>query len=229
MAGSETGVNRDQEISGRPLSAASVLASLYVTRRTKYSTCPQGFLPMLNLKTYLIKEHVGMMKLHDTYDIFDAETNEQVGVAKETISTFATILRLLVNKQLIPTTVTVTDMDDEVVFKIHRPFSLWRARVNIENADGEVLGGGFYVYDNNDEQFAEVKGDWKGWNFKFLTADGKQLGTVAKKWAGLAKEFFTSADNYVIALNDSVAKNKASIILLLAAGLAIDVIYKEHG
>jgi uncharacterized protein YxjI len=194
---------------------------------------------MLNLKTYLIKEHVGMMKLHDTYDIFDAETNEQVGVAKETISTFATILRLLVNKQLIPTTVTVTDMDDEVVFKIHRPFSLWRARVNIENADGEVLGyfkskilslgGGFYVYDNNDEQFAEVKGDWKGWNFKFLTAEVKQLGTVAKKWAGLAKEFFTSADNYVIALNESVAKNKASNLLLLAAGLAIDVIYKEQG
>mgnify|MGYP000887921946 CR=1 FL=1 len=64
MAGSETGVNRDQEIPGRPLSAASVLASLYVTRRTQQPTCPQGFLPMLNLKTYLIKEHVGMMKLH---------------------------------------------------------------------------------------------------------------------------------------------------------------------
>lgn len=194
---------------------------------------------MLSLKTYLIKEHVGAFKLHDTYDIFDAETNEQVGVAKETISTLFTILRLMFNKQMIPTTVTITDMDDEVVFRIHRPFSLWRARVNIENADGKTIGyfkskiltigGGFYVYDHNDEQFADVKGDWKGWNFKFLTADGKELGTVTKKWAGFTKEFFTSADNYVIALNDRVARMKEGNMLLLAAGLAIDIIYKEQG
>jgi uncharacterized protein YxjI len=192
---------------------------------------------MLHLKTYLIKEHVGLMKLHDTYDIFDAESGEQVGVAKENISTFATILRFLVAKQLIPTTVEIKDTDEEIVFSIHRPFSLWRARVNILNADGETigyfksklfsLGGGFYVYDHSDNQFAEVKGDWKGWNFKFITSDGVELGTVTKKWAGLAKELFTSADNYVIALNDRVEKLPEGNMLLLAAGLAIDIIYKE--
>lgn len=192
---------------------------------------------MLHLKTYLIKEHAGLMKLHDTYDIFDAVTGRQVGVAKETISTIATIMRLLVNKQLMPTTVVVTDSDDEVVFSIHRPFSLFRARVNILTAEGKTigyfkskifsLGGGFYVFDHNDHQFAEVKGDWKGWNFKFLTSDGSELGTVTKKWAGMAKELFTSADNYVIALNDSVEELEEGNMLLLAAGLAIDIIFKE--
>jgi uncharacterized protein YxjI len=192
---------------------------------------------MLHLKTYLIKEHAALMKLHDTYDIFDATTGKQVGVAKETISTFATLLRLLVNKQMVPTTVVVTDADDEIVFSIHRPFSLFRARVNILTAEGKhighfkskifSLGGGFYVYDHEDKQFAEVKGDWKGWNFKFITADGTELGTVTKKWAGLAKEFFTSADNYVIALNDDVEQLQEGNMLLLAAGLAIDIIFKE--
>jgi len=192
---------------------------------------------MLHLKTYLIKEHAAIMKLHDTYDIFDAETGKKVGVAKETISTFATLLRLFVNKQMIPTTVIVTDSDDEVVFSIHRPFSLFRARVNIMTADGKHLGyfkskilsigGGFYVYDHNDRQFAEVKGDWKGWNFKFITSDGAELGTVSKKWAGFAKELFTSADNYVIALNDNVEQTEEGNMLLLAAGLAVDIIYKE--
>ena len=86
--------------------------------------------------------------------------------------------------------------------------------------------------DTNGLEAGEVKiptkdGEMPG--YRAMPAEGKQLGTVAKKWAGLAKEFFTSADNYVIALNDSVAKNKASNLLLLAAGLAIDVIYKEQG
>ena len=38
---------------------------------------------MLNRKTYFIREHVGFMKLSDTYDILDPDTQEQIGIAKE--------------------------------------------------------------------------------------------------------------------------------------------------
>lgn len=50
---------------------------------------------------------------------------------------------------------------------------------------------------------------------------------MAKKWAGIAKEFFTSADNYAIVLSDSTSSNPALAALLLAAGIAIDTVYKE--
>lgn len=193
---------------------------------------------MIHVKTYLIKEHVGLMKLHDTYDIFDAKSGEQLGVAKEEIPGYATFLRLLVSKKLIPTTVVIRDMQGDEVFRIHRPLSFFRAHVDIQTANGKkigyfkskilTIGGGFYVYDTNDQQFAEVKGDWKGWNFKFVSADGQEMGTVAKKWAGLTKELFTSADNYVIALNDAFEPGPEANTLLLAAGLAIDIIYKER-
>ena len=42
---------------------------------------------MLNRKTYFIREHVGLMKLSDTYDILDPETKQQLGIAKEKIKT----------------------------------------------------------------------------------------------------------------------------------------------
>ena len=45
------------------------------------------------------------------------------------------------------------------------------------------------------------------------------------RWAGLGKELFTSADNYVIALTQEPKPSEA--ILLLAAGLAVDTVYKE--
>jgi hypothetical protein len=38
---------------------------------------------VLNVNTYLVKQHAGLFKRTAAYDIFDAETKEQVGSAKE--------------------------------------------------------------------------------------------------------------------------------------------------
>jgi uncharacterized protein YxjI len=195
---------------------------------------------MLDLNAYFIKEQVGLLKFTDTYDIFDPETNEQIGVAKEEPSGLVKVLRFLINKRMLPTTVNVYEQGkSRPLFSIHRPFTFFRSKVEIRDADDNLvgyfkskilsLGGGFLVYDKNDNQFADVKGDWKGWNFKFLTTDGVELGTVTKKWAGLAKELFTSADNYVITISEEVEEKEDGNMLLLAAGLAVDVIYKEGG
>lgn len=195
---------------------------------------------MLNLRTFLIRERVGMLRLTDHYDIFDPDSNEKVGEAREEISGLIKALRFLVSKKLLPTVVNVYGDDDETpVFSITRGVALFRPRVEITNADGKLLGyfkakmfslgGGFWLFDRNDNQFAEVKGDWKGWNFKLLSSDGQLLGTVAKKWAGLAKEMFTSADNYVVALGEHADDSETTAMLLLAAGLAIDTVFKEKG
>ena len=80
-----------------------------------------------------------------------------------------------------------------------------------------------------DQQVAEVKGNWKGWDFRFLSKSGREIGTVTKKWAGLGKELFTSADNYVISLTDLGGAGQGASALLLAAGLSIDIVFKEQG
>ncbi|MBA4149349.1 MAG: oxidoreductase [Verrucomicrobia bacterium] len=191
---------------------------------------------LLNRQTYFIKEHAALLKLTDTYDILDPETQAKIGIAKEQPPGWAKILRLLVNKKLLPTTVNIYENENEPPqFSIHRGFAFSR-KVRIVGANGEAfghfqsklfsLGGGFNVFDPNNQQIAEVKGDWKGWNFKFIATDGRELGTVTKKWAGIGKELFTSADNYVISLSDP-SLGKAASVLLLAAGLAIDVVFKE--
>ena len=69
-----------------------------------------------------------------------------------------------------------------------------------------------------------LKGDWKGWNFRFLSGE-TELGIISKKWAGLGKELFTSADNYVISLHGQ--PEPTLNLLLLAAGLAVDTVLKE--
>ena len=193
---------------------------------------------LLQRTTYFIKERIGFVKLTDTYDILDPATQQPIGIAREEPPGWAKWLRLLVNKQMLPTTVNVYETEGQPpIFSIHRPMTLFRAKVKVNGPGGQPLGyfkskifslgGGFFVFNNQDQQVAEVKGDWKGWNFKFISQDGRELGTVTKKWAGIGRELFTSADNYMIALNDTGDGQAAASALLLAAGLAIDIVFKE--
>lgn len=194
---------------------------------------------MLTLTQYLVREHVGVLRIKDVYDILDPRDGSQVGEAREVVPGWVVALRFLLNKQMLPTTVEIRDVvADRVVVRLRRGFTFFRAKVWIEGGDGTrlgyfrskilSLGGGFVVYDTADARFAEVKGDWKGWNFRFLDKDGSEIGTVSKQWAGLGKELFTSADNYVIAVKDVGPAQAAYNTLLLAAGIAIDTIYKER-
>jgi uncharacterized protein YxjI len=195
---------------------------------------------MLNRTTYFIREHVGLLKLHDAYDILDPETKKPIGLAEEEPGLLVHLLRLGINKQTLPTSVYVYEIKDgageaECVFSIHRGLTLLRSRISVRDGEGREIGwfkrkllsigGAFDVYDAGGKQVAQVKGDWKGWNFRFLDAQEHEIGTITKKWAGLGKELFTTADNYIIALNDQPSPKNA--MLLLAAGLSVDIVFKE--
>ena len=138
---------------------------------------------------------------------------------------------------MLPTSVNIYEQEGQPpVLSIQRGFTLLRSKIGVASQGRELgyfkskilsLGGGFYVFDNRDQQVAEVKGNWKGWDFRFLNKNGREIGTVTKKWAGLGKELFTSADNYVIAVTDPNGVQEGASALLLAAGLAIDIVFKE--
>lgn len=195
---------------------------------------------MLDRKTFFIREHVGMLKLSDTYDILNPETQEQIGIAKEKPGGFIIFLRFFINKRLLPTKVHIYeggDSDDEskLLLTIDRGFTLFRSKIKIIDKSNNLIGwfksklfsfgGAFRVLNPDESEVALVKGDWKGWNFKFLDKSETEIGTITKKWAGLGKELFTSADNYMISLNEKASS--AHALILLAAGIAVDTVYKE--
>jgi uncharacterized protein YxjI len=193
---------------------------------------------MLDRRTFLVKERVGFLRLVDTFDIYDAATGTKIGIAREVIGPMLKVLRLVINKRLLPTRVEVRqDENGPAVLSMQRGAHLLRARVTVRDRLGKELGyfrsklfslgGAFEVVDAEENPVAEIKGDWKGWNFRFLSKDGIEIGKVTKKWAGLGQELFTSADNYIIALDEQRALPPNAAALLLAAGLAIDTVYKE--
>lgn len=191
---------------------------------------------MLELQRFLVKQQVSLFKGRADYDFFDPETQQQVGAARE-VGGFMRVLLALLLKSNRPRTIEVRDQAGTLLFSIHRPWSFFRTKVRILDEHGQMLGyfktkilslgGGFWVYDPHDTQIAELKGDWKGWSFKFLSPDGNELGQIGKKWAGLAKEMFTTADTYMVSIDDSMSGEETIKILLLAASLSVDIVYKE--
>lgn len=187
--------------------------------------------------TYVVKERVALLKLVSTYDLLDAETGQSIGVAVEEPPGLVKYLRLLVDNQWLPTEVKVYEREGfPPVLTIHRGVALFRPKVDVRTGGRSIgyfkakllsIGPSFRIFDANDAEIGLVKGDWKGWNFQLLSPSGQELGRVTKKWAGLAKELFTTADTYVIDLAQAAVGRKDVAQLLLAAGLAIDTVYKE--
>lgn len=197
-----------------------------------------GSKSLLDRRMFFIKERVAVLKLTDTYDILDPANGTTIGIAKEEPPSWAKFLRLVVNKHKLPTAINIYEGEGAPpVVSVRRGFTFLRSKLQVIAGGRNLgyfksklisIGGGFLVFDANDQQVAEVKGDWKGWNFRFLNKGGREIGTVTKKWAGLGKELFTSADNYIISLNDPGTAHPDTTALLLAASLSIDVVYKEN-
>ncbi|HEX6087827.1 MAG TPA: phospholipid scramblase-related protein [Thermoanaerobaculia bacterium] len=192
---------------------------------------------MLDRNTYVVKERVGFMKLASTYDLLDATSGAPIGIAKEEPPGIVKYLRLAMNNKWLPTVVNVYERETEPpVLSIHRGVALFRPKVHVTAGGRELgyfrakvlsIGPSFRIFDMQDQEIGSVKGDWKGWNFQLLGTGGEELGRVTKKWAGLGKELFTTADTYVISLGASAAGRRDVAQLLLAAGLAIDTVFKE--
>jgi uncharacterized protein YxjI len=197
---------------------------------------------LLDRSTFFVKEHVGLFKMSDAYDILDPESKAKIGLARESTPGWVQALRFLLNKRMLPTAVEIIESPDDqgrgnLVATIRRGFTLLRAKVQIMVGGREVghlrsklfsIGGGFTIHDATGRQIGEVKGSWTGWNFQILDQGGRELGTVSKQWSGLGKELFTSADNYMISLTGSGDIMVDLKVLLLSAALAIDTVYNEN-
>ena len=88
------------------------------------------------------------------------------------------------------------------------------------------IGGRFDILDNKENVVCTLQGKWTSWTFKFIRGDSVLAG-VDKKWAGIRKELFTSADNYMLSIDETVKKDDPVRILIMAAVMCIDMVLKE--
>jgi len=185
--------------------------------------------------SYFIDEKVNFFKFENCYKIYN-DQGDPVGMINQKLSGGQKILRLLLNKAMLPFLLEIKDVNDNVVATIARDWTFFLSKITVTNADGIVVGiirqkfklfkPTFKIYNTSEELIAEISGDWKAWNFKIQDASNNQIGTINKKWAGAMQEIFTSADKYNVNINTdfSSMENKVAI---LAGAITIDMVLKE--
>jgi uncharacterized protein YxjI len=94
-----------------------------------------------------------------------------------------------------------------------------------------TIGGGFDIYDKDDRRVAEIEGKWTGFDYRFLSSDGNvEMGRVSKDLSlgSIVKDLFTTADTYAVQVSPDLSGEPMAKMLILAAALAIDMIYKNE-
>lgn len=191
----------------------------------------------LSRNLYFVKEHVGLFKAANEFDIHDPE-NQQVlfEVREPKLGWVTKILRFTDYKRMTPFDVVIRQPNGPQVIRVTRGVSIFLSKVKVLDENDHLvggfkqkflsIGGAFSLLDAQDHPLGELQGSWTSWDFKF-TRDGQELAQVSKKWAGIGKELFTSADNYMLKISESVPQNDPIRMLIVAAVICIDMVLKE--
>jgi uncharacterized protein YxjI len=193
--------------------------------------------PVLNRNLFFVKEHAGIFKAASNYDVLDPSTNQVIMQCREErLGIFTKMLRFTDYKRNTPFDIQIRTPDGTPVLSVKRGVTLFLSKVDVLNENQQrvggfkqklfSLGGAFSVLGSNDQPVCELKGKWTGWEFSFKSGD-VELAKVSKKWAGLGKELFTSADNYILQISDQVPPDNPVRMLIVGAVMSIDLVLKE--
>jgi uncharacterized protein YxjI len=189
---------------------------------------------ILNRNLFFVKEHVGWFKAANNFDICDPVSGEVLlECREEKLGIFTKLLRFSDYKRMTPFHIEIFTPAREPVLSVTRGVSIFLSKVQVQDENEQPIGGfkqklfsiggKFDVLGADDKPLCTLKGKWTGWDFRFMAGE-TELAHVTKKWAGLGRELFTSADNYVLEISDQVPPNNPVRQLIVAAVMCIDMV-----
>ncbi len=88
--------------------------------------------PILNKNLFFVKEQVGVFKAANNFDIFDAETQEQLLTCREpNLGIFTKMFRFTDYKRMTPFHIEIRSMSGELVMEIKRGITFLTSDVSV--------------------------------------------------------------------------------------------------
>lgn len=184
----------------------------------------------------VVNQKAKFIELTNEYIVRDQNGNQIGAVAEINQSTAKKIARFVSSlDQFMTHTYEIRDADEVPLLTLTRPRKIVKSTFQITRADGTEVGqvkqgnvfgkikfsleaGGTTVGSINAE-------NWRAWNFTIQDATGTEVARITKEWAGLGKEAFTTADNYVLEIKQPIEDPLLSLVV--AAALCVDTALKQ--
>ncbi len=197
---------------------------------------------LANNNAFAVREKVGIFKAANSYDFFHPETGELLMQStEEDLGLFTKLLRFTDFKTFTPFDATVRDAAGRRVIRVSRGISFLFSRVEVFDEHDMPVGTfqerfsfprkKIEVLDNAGNIVLMLRGSFLAWDFTFfqMTSGGEEeVARIGKVWAGLAKELFTTADNYVLGMNPALGAENPLRMMILAAVVCVDMVFKER-
>lgn len=180
---------------------------------------------MVECERFLIVKRPPQAPFASHYDILDASTQKQLGIARARPNKLAPLLGRLGESRFLPMKLEAHETEDEpLVFIVRRSAAFLRGQARIADADDHRLGrllvrgatarAGFWILDR--QNFLFVTGEFVEERAAFVlrSSDGAELAT----WQ-------INAGEVTIDFDASLHEQPLAKILLLGSALALDMIF----
>jgi uncharacterized protein YxjI len=183
----------------------------------------------------LVSQKTKLIELTNEYAVFDGQ-GQQIGAVVEVgQSTLKKAFRFLSElDQYLTHRLEVRDATGPILV-LTRPAKIVKSRVVVSRPDGAPVGEivqanvfgkiRFDLVANGQVVGAIQAENWRAWNFAVTDAAGTEVARITKKWEGLARTLFTTADRYVVLVHYRLPEPLASMVI--ASALTVDTALKQ--
>lgn len=188
-------------------------------------------------RTLMVSQKAKLIELTNEYDVTDPGTGALLArVVEVGQSGLKKAVRFLGNyDQFFTHRLEVRDPSGVVLLQMTRPAKVLKSRMQIAQPDGTPIGE--IVQDNvfGKKRFGfSVTGqiiggiraeNWRSWDFAIEDAAGTEVGRINKKWAGIGRELFTTADHYQVLIHHELPYPLR--LMVIASAVTVDTALKQ--
>lgn len=196
---------------------------------------PQHAVSLYDQSVLVVNQKTKLIELTNEYEVYDLHGQQIGAVVQVGQSTLKKAVRFVSNlDQFLTHRLEVRDATG-VLLVLTRPAKFVKSRVQVARGDGmpigEIVQANVFGRIRFDLVVAgQVVGaiqaeNWRAWDFAIVDAAGTEVARITKRWEGLARTLFTTADKYVVHVHFTLPEPLASMVI--ASALTVDTALKQ--
>ena len=191
---------------------------------------------LLEMNRLFVRQRAKLIELKNEYAILDENGNQVGAVVQEAQSKMKKALRFVSNlDQYMTHQLGIWDAQGNRVLTLVRPAKFMKSKVQVSDGTGRpvgeiiqqnVIGKIRFGLQNQGATLGEIKAEnWRAWNFAIVDHTGVERARITKKWEGLGRAMFTTADHYMVEIDPSITGDFRNLVL--ASALGVDTALKQ--
>lgn len=191
---------------------------------------------LLDHQAFVVNQKAKLIEVTNEYAVKDTDGNAIGAVVQVGQSTAKKILRFVSRvDQFLTHKLEVREADGTVVLLLTRPAKIMKSTVVVETPDGQEIGrirqenmvGKIrFAFEVGDRRIGGIRAEnWRAWDFSVVDEHDEEIANITKKWGGVLKATFTTADNYLVEIKRPLEEPLRSMVV--AAALCVDTALKQ--